>query len=110
MNPGPQPYAGYISLRRRHDGGYLVSAVGYDDQAGMLADGTIAAEVVTPAELERPGDEDQLALALERAYNNLMQLRLEAALKLIATIGEQQSGLDEDTLVSMLRDAVNHRL
>jgi hypothetical protein len=110
INPAPQPYVGHISVHRRNDGGYLVSATGYDEQAGMLADGTIAAEVVKPAEVDSPGTDDQLALALERAYDNLLDLRLEAALRLVATIGEKQSDLDEDTLVSMLRDAIHHRL
>jgi hypothetical protein len=102
FTPPPVPLVGHISALRRYDGGYLVAAIAQDDQAGRLADGTLTAELLKPTDVQQVHPEDHLAAALERAHENLMRLRLEAALKLIAFIGKQL--YDEATLVSMLRE------
>ena len=108
FNPPPVPLVGHISALRRHDGGYLVAAIAQDDQAGRLADGTLAVELLKPTDVQQVDPEDQLAAALERAHENLMRLRLEAAFKQIAFIGKQLH--DEATLVSMLREELRRPL
>ncbi len=91
--PAPLPYVGEIKLRRRRDGGYLVAVLACDGQAGQFLDGTLAVEVVSAADL-RAGEEDPLALALERAHHTLNELRLEEAFKLAAVLRGERS--DED--------------
>lgn len=108
FNPPPVPLVGHISALRRHDGGYLVAAIAQDDQAGRLADGTLAAELLGATDVQKIHPKDHLAAALGRAHENLMRLRLEAAFRLIAVIGRQLH--DDATLVSMLREALERPL
>jgi hypothetical protein len=102
-NPPPIPYVGHIDLIRRKDGGYLLAAIGYDDQTGQLDDGSLAAEVLGPEEVNTT-DPDRLAGALRRAHRNLRRLRLEAALRLISTLSKEMD-LSEQELLEMLRQA-----
>jgi len=107
FNPPPLPYMGYINLLRRHDGGYLVAAIGHDDQAGQFNDGTMAAEIIDGDEVDQTRPRDHLAHALEKAHSQLMRLRVEAAVRLVAKIGRHYH--DNETLISMLKDALANR-
>jgi len=106
LNAPPMPYVGQINLLRRHDGGYLIAAVGYDDQAGLFDDGGLAAEVLDAGALEAVEPRDRLARALERAHHSLERLRIEASLRLVAELGQDQS---EAELVELLRGAIRRR-
>lgn len=101
--PAPQPFVGEIRVLKRHNGGYLVAVLDYDDQAALLPDGSMAAQVVPPAAVASAEPEDALALALERAQEQLNELRLRSAFEIIARLREDR---DEETLVDMLRDAL----
>jgi hypothetical protein len=107
FNPPPLPYVGCINLLRRHDGGYVVAALGPDDQAGQFEDGTLAVEILDGEAVNETEPEDRLAAALRRAEGRLRRLRVEAALRLVATIGPELH--DDETLVAMLRDALEQR-
>jgi hypothetical protein len=104
FNPPPLPYVGCINLLRRHDGGYVVAALGADDQAGQLEDGTLAVEILDGDAVRQSEPEDRLAGALRRANERLRRLRVEAALRLVAKIGPKL--YDDETLVAMLRNAL----
>lgn len=106
LNPPPLPYQGHLSLIRRHDGGYLIAAVGYDDQAGVFDDGGLAAEVIGAQDVEAEEPRDLLAEALLRAQQHLERLRLEASLRLVAELGSDQ---DEGQLLEALRLAIQRR-
>lgn len=99
-NPPPIPYVGHIELIRRRDGGYLLAAIGYDEQTGQFNDGSLAAEVLGPEEV-RATEPDHLASALQRAHRNLKRLRLEAALRLVSVLSEEME-LSEQELLEML--------
>jgi hypothetical protein len=103
LKPDPVPFVGRLKLQRRRDGGYLVTAIASDGQAGQFADGSLAAEVVAPADLDRVQPEDLLSQALERAHDRLNRLRLEAAFRLIAQL---RGDRDDQTLVAMLQQAL----
>jgi hypothetical protein len=102
-NPPPIPYVGHIDLIRRKDGGYLLAAIGYDEQTGQLNDGSLAAEVIGPEDA-RSTDPDHLAKALQRTHRNLKRLRLEAALRLISVLAKELK-LPEQELLEMLEQA-----
>ena len=106
LNPPPLPYQGHINLIRRHDGGYLIAAVGYDDQAGVFDDGGLAAEVISAQDVEVEEPCDLLAESLQRAQQSLARLRIEASLRLVAELGSEQ---DEEQLVDRLRQAIQRR-
>ncbi len=106
LNPPPLPYQGHINLIRRHDGGYLIAAVGYDDQAGVFDDGGLAAEVIGAQDVEAEQPCDLLAEALLRAQRRLERLRIEASLRLVAELGSDQ---EEGQLVEALRLAIQRR-
>jgi hypothetical protein len=106
LNPPPLPYQGHINLIRRHDGGYLIAAVGYDDQAGVFDDGGLAAEVIGAQDVEAEEPRDLLAEALLRAQQRLERLRFEASLRLVAELGSDQ---EEGQLVEALRLAIQRR-
>lgn len=106
LNPPPLPYQGHLSLIRRHDGGYLIAAVGYDDQAGVFDDGGLAAEVIGAQDVEAEEPRDLLAEALLRAQQRLERLRLEASLRLVAELGSNQ---EAGQLLEALRLAIQRR-
>lgn len=100
----PSPYVGYISLKRRGNGGYVVSAMGYDDQAGQLEDGSLAVELLDPRQVEQTAP-DHLARALERAEQALRRLRFEAAPRMMAALARELSDVGEPEALELVRRA-----
>ena len=105
FNPPPMPYVGHINLIRRRDGGYMVAAIGADGQAGQLEDGTLAVSILDGSAVRQTGPEDPLAATLRLAHRQLMQLRVEAALRLAAKLGRELYD-DHEELHGMLREAL----
>ena len=103
--PQPQPYVGQVQVLRRRGGGYMVTPLGADGQAGQFMDGTMDVQTISPATLAGEGGVDALAEALRRAHLSLNELRVEEACKLVAVLRE---GRSDELLHAKLQQALEY--